>query len=273
AREKAAERGIEVVAGLTTNGTCTDAVAWGVMTDRKLNLSVSHDGLPEIHDRHRVDPAGKGSAAAVEQTLRRLIEAELDFNVVVVVRPDTVERLADGIRHLRSLGVRRVEPSLDLWTAWTAADVVRLRSSLAEVADLWRAGLPDYAVGWFDEKLVRIARVPLNQTARCAYGDGQIAVAPSGSLYPCERLIGEDRPDQPSKLPGTVLDGSDFLSFAEPAPLSCDEDCPGEEVCGVTCRCSNFIRTGRPETPDDLLCTLDRICFEETVRVLNLRRK
>lgn len=272
AREKAAPRGIEVIPGLTTNGTVTDPVAWEVLTDPGLNLSISHDGLPEVHDRHRVDPAGKGSSAAVERTIRRLLDAGREFNVVVVVRPDTVDRLPDGVLRLRGLGVRRLEPSLDLWTAWTPADQERLRRSLAAVADLWRAGLPEHAVSWFDEKAARIARVRFNETGRCGYGAGQIAVAPSGTLYPCERLIGEDRPDQPSKLPGTVHDGEDFLGFAKPEPTACAEDCPGEEVCGVTCRCSNFVRTGRPETPDDLLCTLDRICFEETVRVLNLRK-
>jgi uncharacterized protein len=262
-----------VLASLTTNGTITDEVAWSVLADPDLNFSVSHDGLPDVHDRHRVDLNGNGTSAAVEQTLRRLIDAGRQFNTILVVRPDTVGMLPQGIRHLRQVGVRRIEPSLDLWTRWTPPDLVRLRTSLAECADLWRAGLPDHALSWFDEKLVRIANVPFTETGRCGYGDGQIAVAPSGNLYPCERLIGEDRPDQPSKLPGTVHDVTDFLSFAEAPPTMCTEDCPGEQICGVTCRCSNVIRTGRPETPDDLLCTLDRICFEETMRVMDPRRQ
>lgn len=270
--EKAEGRDIAVVPSLTTNGTCTDPAAWNILSDPEVNLSVSHDGLPEIHDRHRLDGSGKGSSGAVEETLRRLIAAGREFNVIMVVRPDSAAALADGIRHLRRLGVRRVEPSLDLWTRWTPEDIARLRTALAACADLWRAGLPDDAVSWFDEKLVRLSGVPVHASSRCGYGAGQIAVAPSGNLYPCERLIGEDLPGQPSRLPGTAFEGADFLAFPDPGPTTC-RDCPGEQVCGVTCRCSNFIRTGRPDTPDDLLCTVDRICFEETIRVLNLGRE
>jgi uncharacterized protein len=265
-------RDIAVLPSLTTNGTVTDPAGWALLADSEVNLSVSHDGLPEIHDRHRVDPAGKGSSAVVEATLRRLIEAGREFNVVMVVRPDSVAALPDGIRHLRTLGVRRVEPSLDLWSRWTPEDVARLRPSLAACAELWRDGLPDHALSWFDEKLVRLSGAPVAPSSRCGYGAGQIAVAPSGNLYPCERLIGEDRPPHPARLPGHALDGGDFLGFPEPSATTC-RDCPGADVCGVTCRCSNRIRTGRPETPDDLLCALDRICFEETLRVLKLPRE
>jgi len=272
AREQAELRDMDLVATMTTNGTVTDPDAWGLLTDPGLNVSVSHDGLPELHDRHRVDTAGKGSSAVVERTLRRLVRAGRDFNVVVVIRPDGVRRLPDGIRHLHGLGVRRIEPSLDLWTSWSATDVLALSEILSECADLWRAGLPDYSISWFDEKLVRLSGKAVEETARCAYGDGQIAVAPSGALYPCERLIGEDRPDQAARLPGSVRDGKDFLCFPEPTPTTCEAGCPGAPVCGVTCRCSNLIRTGRPETPDELLCAVDRICFEETLRVLNLKR-
>jgi len=267
-------RQIRFSASLTTNGTCVGPEAWAVMTDPDVALSISHDGLPGVHDRHRIAIDGRGTSAEVETTLRRLAVAERDFNVVIVVRPDTVDLLPGGVRYLRDLGARRVEPSIDLWTTWSPADTTRLRAAVAECAAVWRAGLPGFSMSWFDEKLVRIAAVPIEAGARCGFGDGQIAVAPSGNLYPCERVMGEDGPRQPLRLPGHVLEGGDFLSFrgaAGPETASCT-GCPGETFCGTTCRCSNYIRTGSPSKPDDLLCTLDQACLEETRRVMDFQK-
>ena len=48
------ERGVELRLGLTTNGTLTDYAAWRAMTWPGLMLHVSHDGVPAVHDLHRV---------------------------------------------------------------------------------------------------------------------------------------------------------------------------------------------------------------------------
>jgi len=272
ARELSAARGLRLSCGLTTNGTCVDPDAWDILCDPGVQLSVSHDGLPETHDRHRLAINGRGTSSEVEKTLRRLVAAGRDFNVVMVVRPDTATSLPEGVQWLRQLGVRRVEPSLDLWTRWSSEDEDQLVDSIAACAELWRGGLPDFSVSWFDEKLARIAGVPMDAGARCGFGEGQIAVAPSGNLYPCERLIGEDGPSHPMRLSGTALEGTDFLACrgSERSATSSCAGCPGERYCGTTCRCSNYVRTGSPEIPDGLLCSVDRICFQETLRVMNL---
>jgi uncharacterized protein len=109
--------------------------------------------------------------------------------------------------------------------------------------------------------------VPANPTSRCGFGNGEIAVAPSGSLYPCERLIGADPPNSPLCL-GHVSDGDDFV---QPAPKgerreeSCTS-CALLKTCNTTCRCSNYVRTGDVNRPDGLLCLLDRICTREAIR-------
>ena len=97
--------------------------AWKVMTWPGMAISVSHDGLPEIHDRHRRTSDGRPTSAIVLATIARLLAAGCDPNVVMVVRPDNVALLADGIRFLQAQGLRHLTPSLDLWTRWTPADL------------------------------------------------------------------------------------------------------------------------------------------------------
>jgi radical SAM protein with 4Fe4S-binding SPASM domain len=129
------------------------------------------------------------------------------------------------------------------------------------------------AINWFDEKLAGMANVPNTPSARCGFGVGEIAVAPSGWLYPCERVIGEDRDDNPMRLPGHVTQGKDFLGYL-PAPeksaAECDA-CTMTSLCDTTCRCSNYIRTGRVDRPDGLLCMVNQCCAQETQRVVRRR--
>lgn len=260
ARRRCVESGKFLALNLTTNGTVDAPLAWQIMTLNDIDLAISFDGLPEIHDRYRRDPDGAGSSARVLATMRRLLAAKKEFQVIVVVRPDTVASLASGLKFLRDFGVDLVTPSLDLWTTWNAADLRALEAALAECALVWRKSLPGFGVSWFNEKAVQLAQMPFSQSARCSFGDGEIAVAPSGNLYPCERLIGEDAPDNPARLPGEALLGSDFIAL-EPV-------CGTAKSCSLSCSCSNLVRSGRTDTPDELLALLDRVCLRETRRVL-----
>lgn len=270
AQSHASAAGIRLVPGLTTNGTITGDVAWSIMTRPGLELAISHDGLPAVHDRHRLTVGGGPTSSIVEQTIGRLIEAGNDFVVVMVVRPDSVDRLAVGIEYLRSLGVRRIEPSIDLWTFWCQRDIQRLERQIERCAVLWREGLPAQSIGWFDEKVPGLLGMSCGSSARCGFGAGEIAVAPSGRLYPCERLMGEDAADNASVLAGHALDGSDFLDVKGTPPRShpeCDQ-CPIQPFCNTTCRCSNVVRTGDAQQPDELLCVWNQACLTATADAL-----
>lgn len=273
AEEATAAHGTQLQMTMTTNGTFDSAAARGVMTHPRLALFVSHDGLPEIHDRHRVSVIGEGTAAQVERTLRWLIAGEHDFSVNMVVRPDTVAHLPDGIRWLQSLGVRHFSNSLDLWTNWSHDDMTRLREAIFECVAVWRASLPECSISWFDEQVARYLSLPQSETARCGFGHGELAVSPAGNLYPCERLIGADAPNNRWRLAGHVLDGEDFRlpppAAALPILMSTDESCATTSVCGESCRCSNFVRTGDASRPDLLLTQLATWCAQAARSVVH----
>jgi uncharacterized protein len=261
---------LQLLIHLTTNGTLASGTAWKILASPEIAVHLSHDGLPEMHDRHRRTVDGRDSSKAVLETLDRLQSQGLSRGVVMVVRPDTVESLTPGIRFLRSRGVRHVVPTLDIWTKWTSADAARLEAELVRCADVWREGLPECSISWFDEKAARLVGLPPPESARCGFGDGEVAVAPSGNLYPCERLIGEDGPDNPMRLPGAMHEGDDFQPL--PVPGRTSETCSScgiQTQCNTTCRCTNYVRTGDVRRPDGLLCLLDRTLVRETARALD----
>lgn len=271
AGQAAEAAGIELRPGLTTNGMASTDAAWRVMLRPELQLAVSHDGLPQIHDRHRRRPDGSGTALKVLQTLRRLREADRPVRAVMVVRPDNCSVLAEGIRWLRKRGVQSIDLALDVWARWGPGDIGTLEQALVRVARLWRAGLPECRISWFDEKAARLASLNAQPTARCGFGHGEIAVAPSGNLYPCERVIGEDYAGHSFRLAPHVLECADFCRppQAPLLPTAC-RNCAIEPLCNTACRCNNLIRTGDATRPDTLLCTRERVLYQQTARVLGL---
>ena len=264
ARRRCEEARINLQFTLTTNGTITTPDAIKVMTDPALDLAISFDGTPDIHDRHRYSAPGMGSACTVLSTIQLLQSASKSFRVITVVRPDTLEEMPRGLRFMQHIGVDIVELNLDLWTLWTDGDLVRLEAAVAESAEAWREGLPNFGVNWFNQKTLEWTGVLQGDAAHCSFGDGEIAVAPSGNLYPCERLIGEDQPTNPMRLPGQATDAGRFERLTPPG-MNATASGPS---CGLTCKCSNYIRSGHAHSPDRLLKYLDRICMEEVQRVL-----
>ncbi len=91
---------------IQTNGTLVDSAWIDVFRDEDIQVGVSIDGPAPIHDAFRVDHEGRGSHAAVEEGVRRLVAAGLSPQVLAVIR-----LRGDGLRayeYFRGLGVRRI---------------------------------------------------------------------------------------------------------------------------------------------------------------------
>jgi len=270
ARRQTARRGLSLAMHLTTNGTVAEGDAWTVLAGRDFDIAVSFDGQPEVHDRHRRTRDGGPSSGLVLTTLKRLIDIGRGFTVIVVVRPDTVADLASGVEFLLELGVTSIHPALDIWAAWDEPDLAALDAAVTGCAELWRPVAGRAGISWLDRMAARVAGLDGGPCARCGFGAGAVAVAPSGGLYPCERIIGHDADDQPHRLTGHVRIGEDFLGYPPQPSRDCAacRDCTIADLCDTTCRCSNFVRTGDAARPDALLCRLNRACHREIMRLL-----
>lgn len=138
ARGRCREAGLDLELQLTTNGTIAHPRAWSIMTAPEMSLTVCCDGLPAVHDRHRRFIGGaQGTCATVLATIRRLLDAKRSFRVVMVVRPDTVDLLAESVEFLCGQGVRELNPALAVPPFWSEADLHRLHLALDACHDLW----------------------------------------------------------------------------------------------------------------------------------------
>ncbi len=270
ARYKMQRAGLRLAMVLTTNATVADGPAWSVMTMPELHLALSIDGRAETHDRVRRFPSGRGSSELALNTLKRLLAVGKAVKISAVVTPSGVETVPEEVIFLREQGVRDIELSLDLWSQWDMDSVKRLEKTIVCLGRLWMEGLPDYHLNWFDDKAARLAQPGQISACRCGFGKGDIAVTPAGNLYPCERLIGEDRSDNPMRLNGTIYDREDFL-FGPAGEVRNAGACMGcgiEPVCNTTCGCCNYVRTGKIGEPDGFLCLFNQWCLREAQNIL-----
>lgn len=265
ARAAARERGVGLAVALTTNGTHVDEAVCDELLALGVRVSVSCDGLPEVHDAGRPRRGGLGSAAAALAAIDRLAARGAPFRVVSVVRPETLDRLVAGARFLADRGAPALVHSLDASAAWRPADARRLAAAVRELRDLWVARFERLEVAWLETKALLLADPSLDRP-RCGAGRGEVAVAPSGRLYPCERLVGDDAPGPFAS--GHVDDGDGPLRVARPlaaapGPESGCDPCAANGLCANDCACDHLARTGRVGAPDGLTCALEQALIRE----------
>lgn len=267
ARRRADETGKTLRFGITTNGTLLKGRRLDILEKHGFEVTVSLDGDRASHDSARVFPDGSGSFDAVLEGLRRARERLGQVRTMTVVHPGNVERMASSFDLVASLGVNHIVFTIEYESGWDEDAMAGLASSLDALADRvavqFRAG-NDVAVQPFHGKI--ITRLKEGYCARdmCDFGCSEIAVAPSGNLYPCDRLIGEDGEAQRDVCIGHVDTGVDVekvASLREPKDRP-KRDCDGCAIldrCMWWCGCVNRALTGRVDEVSDLLCALEQI--------------
>jgi uncharacterized protein len=264
AREASDRTGRPVHFRMTTNGTLLHGERLDYLMREKVAVAVSLDGPPDVQDRQRPGPRGAGSHALVTRNLRALLKAMPTARVISVVPPGAASRVGDSLSHLVDLGVRGIHLAVDWGADWTAADLRRLRRGLGRAAGVWadsfRAGQP-VAVTPFDGIVARTVMEGAARLPRCSCGEAEWTVAPSGRLYPCDRMVGQD--DGTGLVIGTVFDGFDetaregFRRARSATPARCAR-CRDAARCRFWAPCVREATGGWQAEPSLRLCRLER---------------
>ena len=190
ARRRASAMGLGVYASTATNGVLSDRqIDWIVAN---LNgATVSFDGLPQVHDKHRLTASGKGYSARVMHTLRRFDEAGFRYGLRVTVTADQIAMLPDSVEFICS-NFRptriQVEPAYNMGR-WRDAPS-------AETGEFIAA----YRVG--QERARRLGREINFSAARigtltnhfCGITEDNFSLSPDGNVSACYEVFSEDDP-------------------------------------------------------------------------------
>jgi uncharacterized protein len=246
---------------MNTNGTLVDDRALALLSPpRDFTVYVSLDGPAAVHDAHRVDEGGRGSFADIVANLGRMRQAGIAFRLVAVVRPDTAHRLGEVVRTLLDLQPAQATLTPDFHAPWTEESIAELRTGLRNAGEVWSESFRRGQVVPLEPlhgKILTHLKQGIPCPARCTLAGRAFAVAPTGRLYPCAQMIGEDRDDE--LVIGTVDAGFDGKRLAElqRAKDRVEETCTPcalRERCQSHCGCRHVALTGELGRINQALC-------------------
>ena len=239
---------------LTTNGMLIDGNVIDFCNREMSNVVLSLDGRREIHDRFRVDYAGRGSWDTVVPKFRKLVDARGGKNYYMRgtfthANPDFL----NDIKAMLDLGFTELsmEPVVcakDDPSALTESDIEIVLSQYEELAKLMlereRAGKPFT----FYHYMVDLTGGPCiyKRVSGCGSGTEYMAVTPWGDLYPCHQFVGDEK----FRL-GNIWDGvtnkeiqDEFRACNVYAHPECT-DCWAKLYCSGGCAANAYHATGR----------------------------
>ena len=255
---------ISISAKLSTNGMLLTDEMMGQLSRRQVFVSISVDGDPEVHDLHRQDALGVGTAAQLEAGITTLLRWNPCANVSMVITPETADRVDRSVQWLIERGFSYITPTLDFGSDWSSADLGHLESAYERLADWYVAETLEgrsFYLSTFDERIRTHAQGPPGCEERCSFGQRQISIAPSGRIYPCVQFVGED--DDLEFVIGHVDTGFDeerrhVLQTAASGDKPECSGCTLQSRCTSWCACVNWQSTGQIDRAGPLVCAHER---------------
>ncbi|MCA1565871.1 MAG: radical SAM protein [Acidobacteria bacterium] len=205
AREKAAVLNVRAEAFAGSNGVLSDSqIDW--MIANLDGVSLSFDGLPEVHDTHRLTISGQGSSERVMHTMHRFDEVGFEYGLRVTVTSDQIHLLPESIEFIcsRFHPTRiQVEPSYQIgrWQNAPSSETEEFITAFREAQQ--RAGRHD------QEIFFSAARLGTLTNHFCGISQDGFSLSPDGNVSACYEVFSEQntwaktffygRPDQQSK--------------------------------------------------------------------------
>lgn len=265
AQELAEAKHVKLTGACTTNATLLTEERMNWMVEHGVVVAVSLDGTKAAHDLTRPFVGGRSSHADVLRGLHIALKRAPLTEVICVVDPANVQYMAESAKFILDQGVRVLSLSMNYSAEWDESAMALYESELEKVGDeferRFRNG-EDIYIAAIDGKIVGRLKKGLKECDRCAFGVGEVAVAPSGNLYPCERLVGEDN-DTRFQI-GHIDSGIDKpkISAINHRRTTLDPTCAACEIkdrCMNTCGCSNAFSSGDEAVPGAALCMAEQI--------------
>lgn len=243
ATEWARRQGQAIEFQVTTNATIMSKKILDFFNHYPFRVAFSVDGLDADHDRHRPFVSGRASSPVVWKNLE-LAARQLRASIHIVVNPDTLSGLVATVQRLHELGYRDITLLPNMDTLWDSASRGLAREVYQALHQLQHDSHELMVSPMFDMDLEQ------PRLKACGFGSDDLAVSPTGALYPCARLVGTDQ-REPLHL-GHVKTGVDQSKVKNLKARARAK----QSGCGTEggCACATFM-------PGDILRQLDNTRF------------
>ncbi len=212
AREREKECGKNFRFTLTTNGVLIDDDVIEFSNREMHNVVLSLDGRKEVHDRYRVDYAGKGSWERIVPKFQKFVEARGNRNYYMRgtfthANPDFLKDIEQMLElGFTELSMEPVVCAPDSPSALTKEDLPIVLEQYEKLAELMLKRHREGKPFTFYHYMIDLKGGPCiyKRVSGCGSGTEYMAVTPWGDLYPCHQFVGEEK----FKL-GDVFNGVD----------------------------------------------------------------
>ena len=277
-------RGKTIENVLQTNGTLLNDDWCRFFRDNHFLIGISIDGPEHIHDRYRLNKAGKSSFAQVMKGLELLVKHQVEFNTLSVVNDYNAQYPLETYRFLKSTGSRYMQftPIVERIATHVSENAMHLLSGsdqtenrlapwsvkamdygrfLCEIFDDWVLhDVGTYFVPTFDSIL---ANWMGSMTSICVHAEtcGHAgAIEHNGDLFACDHYV------FPEYKLGNILANSLVSTMYSPRqiefgqakrnslPQYCRE-CDYLFACNGECPKNRIIKTPAGETGLNYLCS------------------
>ncbi len=131
-----------------------------------------------------------------------------------------------------------------------------------------------HAISLIDGKVAVILRNGYQPLERCRMGRGEFAFTPEGTIYPCERLVGDGNDGHAIGSVDGGIDISRMLCRRAPGE-SLNRECQScglKDYCMNWCGCSNFFASGYYNRVSSFLCGSEKASQESASPLGRFRR-
>ena len=266
---------------LTTNGLLIDEDVIEFANRECHNVVLSLDGRKEIHDRFRVDYAGKGSWDRIVPKFQQLVEARggqgyYMRGTFTHANPDFLKDIQVMLDlGFNELSMEPVVAAPDDPSALTEEDKAIVMEQYEKLAMLMLDKDKEGKPFTFYHYMIDLTGGPCiyKRISGCGSGTEYMAVTPWGDLYPCHQFVGEEK----FKL-GDVWNGVDnteiqneFLECNVYARPEC-RDCWARLYCSGGCAANAYHATGSVKGVYKYGCDLFRKRMECAIMVAIARQ-
>lgn len=201
ARSVEKERGKNFRFTLTTNGVLIDDDVIEFANKEMHNVVLSLDGRKEVHDRFRVDYAGKGSWEKIVPKFQKLVKAR--GNKGYYMRGTFTHHNPDFLEDIKAmldlgfteLSMEPVVCAPDDPSALTEEDMAIVMDQYEKLARLMAERRREGRPFTFYHYMIDLTGGPCvyKRISGCGSGTEYMAVTPWGDLYPCHQFVGEEK--------------------------------------------------------------------------------
>ena len=276
ARSIEKEKGKNFRFTLTTNGVLVDDDVIEFANRECSNVVLSLDGRKEVHDRFRVDYAGKGSWEKIVPKFQKFVEARggKGYYMRGTFTHHNPDFLKD-IQQMLDLGFTELSMEPVVCAAGdpselTEQDLPIVLEQYERLAELMLEKDKEGKPFTFYHYMIDLTGGPCiyKRISGCGSGTEYMAVTPQGELYPCHQFVGDEK----FKL-GDIWNGvtntaiqSEFAACNVYAHPEC-QDCWARLYCSGGCAANAYHATGSVTGVYEYGCKLFRKRMECAIMV------